>query len=140
MGHSLLILEVSRSHKTVHHSRLDSSGRVISSLGRPLPDNTQQSQQTNIHVPGEIRIHGFSRRAAADLRNRPRGRCDRLNYKHVTIPVHAWGKFCVVLNFLVFMCGCVILRNMQGPLNCATYDMATLCIASDCVICNVTTL
>ena len=45
----------------------------------------------------------------------------------------------VVLNFLVFMCGCVILRNTQGPfyitLNCATYDMATLCIASDCVIC-----
>jgi len=45
----------------------------------------------------------------------------------------------VVLNFLVFMCGCVILRNMQGPfyimLNCATYYMATLCIALDCVIC-----
>jgi len=30
-GHSLLIFEVSRSHTTTHHSRQDSSGRVISS-------------------------------------------------------------------------------------------------------------
>ena len=41
--------------------------------------------------------------------------------------------------FFVFMCGCVILRNMQGPfyitLNCATYYMATFCIAFDCAIC-----
>jgi len=30
-GHSLRILEVSRSHVTTHHSRYDSSGRVIGS-------------------------------------------------------------------------------------------------------------
>jgi hypothetical protein len=46
-GHGLLILEVSRSH-TTHHSRQDSSGRVISSSQRPLPDNTQHSQQTSM--------------------------------------------------------------------------------------------
>ena len=39
-GHGLLILEVSRSHTTTHHSRQDSSGRVISSSQRPLHDNT----------------------------------------------------------------------------------------------------
>ena len=43
------------------------------------------------------------------------------------------------LNFLAFVCGCVILRNMQGPfhitLYCATYYMATLCISLDCAIC-----
>ena len=50
-GHGLLILDVSRSHTTTHHSRLDSSGRVISSSQRPLPDNTRHSQQTNIHAP-----------------------------------------------------------------------------------------
>ena len=43
--------EVSRSHTTTHHSRQDSSERAISSSQRPLPDNTQQSQQTNIHAP-----------------------------------------------------------------------------------------
>ena len=40
-GHGLLNLEVSRSHTTKHHSRWDSSGRVISSTQRPVPDNTQ---------------------------------------------------------------------------------------------------
>jgi hypothetical protein len=30
-------------------------------------DNTQHSQETDIHVPGGIRTHSLSRRAAADL-------------------------------------------------------------------------
>ena len=59
------ILDVSRSHTTAHHSREDSSGRVISSSQRPLPDNTRHSQQTNIHAPGGIRTHDLSRWAAA---------------------------------------------------------------------------
>ena len=58
------ILDVSRSHTTTHHRRYDSSGRVISSSQRPLPDNTRHSQQTNIHAPGGIRTHDLSRRAA----------------------------------------------------------------------------
>ena len=37
----------------------------------------KNSQQTNIHAPGGIRTHDFSRRVAADLRLRPRGHCDR---------------------------------------------------------------
>ena len=78
VGQGLLIHEVSRSHTTTHHTRYDSSGRVISSSQRPLPDNTQHSQQTNIHAPGGIRTHDLSRRAAADLRFRPRGHRDRL--------------------------------------------------------------
>jgi len=75
--HCLLILEVSRSHTTTHHSRKDSSGRVISSSQRPLPDNTQHSQQTDIHAPGRIRSHNPSRRAAVDLRLRPHGHWDQ---------------------------------------------------------------
>ena len=71
-GHGFLIHEVSRSHITTHHSRWDSSGRVISSSQRPLPDNTKHSQQTNIHAPDGIRTHNLSRRAAAKLRLRPR--------------------------------------------------------------------
>ena len=77
MGQGLLIHEVSRSHTTTHHSRQDSSGRVISPTQRSLPDNTQHSQQTNIHDPGGIRTHNLSRRAAEDLRLRPRGHWDR---------------------------------------------------------------
>ena len=59
------------------HSQKDSSGRVISSSQWPLPDNTQHSQQTNIHALGGIRTHDRSRRAAVDLRLRPRGHWDR---------------------------------------------------------------
>ena len=43
---------------------------MISPSQRPLPDNTQHSQQTNIHAPGGIRTHDRSRRAAVDLRLR----------------------------------------------------------------------
>ena len=79
-GHGLLVLEVSRSHTTTHHIRQDSSGRVISALQRPLPDNTQHSQQTDIHDPGGIRTHNLSRQAAVDLRLRPRSHWDRIPY------------------------------------------------------------
>ena len=79
VGHGLLILEVSRSHTSTHHSRYDSSGRVISSLQRLLPDYTQHLQQTNIHDPSWIRTHGLNRLAAADLRLRPRGHWDLHN-------------------------------------------------------------
>jgi hypothetical protein len=75
-GHDLLILEVSRSHTTTHHSQQDSSGRVIRSSQRPLPNNTQHSQQTFM-PPGGFRTHSLSRRAAANLRLRPRGQWDR---------------------------------------------------------------
>ena len=43
VGQGLLNHEVSRSLTTTHQSRQDSSGQVISSLQRPLPDKTQQS-------------------------------------------------------------------------------------------------
>jgi len=77
-GHGLLILDVSRSHTTTQHIRYDYSGRVMSSSQRPLPDNTKQSQQTNIHAPDGIRTHDISRRADVDLRLRPRAHWDRL--------------------------------------------------------------
>ena len=39
--------------------------------------HTSHTQQTNIRAPGGIRTHDLSRRAAADLRLRPRGHWDR---------------------------------------------------------------
>jgi len=75
--HGLLILEF-LDHTQRRISRYDSSGRVISSSQRPLADNTQHSQQTDIHATDGIRTHNLSRRAAADLRLRPRGHWDLL--------------------------------------------------------------
>ena len=68
---------VSRSDTTTRHIQQVSSGRVIRSSQRPLPDNKQHSQQTNIHASGGIRTHDLSSRAAVDLRLRPHGHCDR---------------------------------------------------------------
>ena len=76
-GHGLLILEVSTSHTMRHHSRQDSSESVISASQRPLLDNTQNSQQTDIHAPSGIRTHDLSRRAAVDLRLKERSHWDR---------------------------------------------------------------
>ena len=92
----LLILEVSRSHTTTHHSRYDSSGRVISSSQRPVPDKAQHLQQTNIHAPGGIRTHNLSRRDVADLRLRPRGYWDRLHlyYFNIYIYIYMYVKWC----------------------------------------------
>ena len=49
-------IRFSKTQTMTHHNRQDSSGRVISSLQRPLPDNTQHSQQTNIHAHPPVRF------------------------------------------------------------------------------------
>ena len=51
---------------------------MISPSQRPLPDNTQHSQETNFQALGGIRTHDRSRREAVDLRLKPRGHWDRL--------------------------------------------------------------
>ena len=65
VGQDCLSHDVFRSHTTTHHSRQESSGRVISSSQRPLPDSThtykrhpcrrrdsnQQSQQASGRRP-----------------------------------------------------------------------------------------
>ena len=68
---------------------------MISPSQRPLPDNTQHSQQTNIYAPGGIRTHNLSRRAAEDLRLRPRGHWDR--------------QFCILCILLLCLCIFVIM-------------------------------
>jgi hypothetical protein len=64
---------------TLTHIQYDSSGRVIGPSQRPLPDNTQQTQETDIHAPGGIRTHNPSKPTAADPRLRPRGHWDQQN-------------------------------------------------------------
>ena len=51
-------------HTQRHISVSRTSRRVIRPSQSPLPNNTQHSQQTNIHAPGGIRTHNLSRRAA----------------------------------------------------------------------------
>jgi hypothetical protein len=50
--------------------------QLIAESQRPLPGNTQHSQETDIHVPGGIRTNDLKWRAAMDLRLRPCGHWD----------------------------------------------------------------
>jgi hypothetical protein len=53
VGQGLLIIEASRSHTDTPHS-VGLSGRMINPTHRPLPDNTEHSQETDIHDSGGI--------------------------------------------------------------------------------------
>ena len=64
-------------HTPTHHIRKDSSLRVISPTHSALPDNTQLSQQTDIHAPTGIRTCKTSKPAAANPHLRTRGHWDR---------------------------------------------------------------
>ena len=49
---------------------------------RPLNDNIQRSQETDIHVPVGIRTHKTSKRAAADPHLKPSCHCYRQNKQY----------------------------------------------------------
>jgi hypothetical protein len=80
----LLIIEA-HDHTQTHHTRYDSSGRVISPTQRTLPDNTQHSQESGIHALGRIPTHKPSKRATADPSLRPTGQWDRPALQEVKI-------------------------------------------------------
>ena len=74
---------------------------MISPSLRSLPDNTQHSQQTNIHAPGGIRTHDLSRRAAADPRLKPHGHWDRqVNYMALFKETLSLGVLKIVWHFM----------------------------------------
>jgi len=76
VGHGLLIHEFIDNTKT-HRRQKYSSERVISSSQRPLPDNKQHPQQTDIHALGGIRTNSLRMRAATNLHFISCGHWDR---------------------------------------------------------------
>ena len=75
-GQGLFILEVSRSHSL----NAPQSVELLWTSDQPVAEtSTRQltTLTTNIRVPGGIRTHNLSRRAAADLCLRRRGHWDR---------------------------------------------------------------
>jgi hypothetical protein len=53
---------------------------MFSPKQKPVHENTQHSQETDIHTPGGIQTHDPSKRAAANPHLRPRGHWDRQLY------------------------------------------------------------
>ena len=84
-------------HTQTHHGRLDSSAREISPSQWPLPDNTQHSQETDIHAPVGIRVRNSSKREAAEPRLGPRGHWDRLLRKNMKIKMYSFIVWPLIL-------------------------------------------
>jgi hypothetical protein len=64
---------------------------------RPLPDNKQHSQETDIHALGGIQTHNPSKRVAVDPRLRPRGQWDQ-HYVLYKLKLSHCRKICNPLN------------------------------------------
>ena len=130
-GHDLPILEVCKSHTTTQHSGYDFSGRVITASQRPVPDNTQHSQQTDVHTLGGIRIHSLSRRSAVDLRLRPRGRpLGSATYCNVCKKIFPFPTLC--------LCdGVTATVNSDYCIGANTINLCVFVINMQCVYCEI---
>ena len=69
----LLTKTLQKQYFNEYHNSLDTFARQMAA-----DHSTQHSQETGIHAAGGIRTHNPSKRAAADLRLRPRGHWDWL--------------------------------------------------------------
>jgi hypothetical protein len=92
LGQGLLILEASRSHSVGHLWTRDQPDAET--------DNTQHSQETDIHAPGGIRTHNPSNRAALDPRLRPRDHWDRLSMFCHNFKVKKTSRSLTALKFI----------------------------------------
>jgi len=66
-------------NQTQPHHNQDSSACVISQMQRPLHDNTQHSQQTDIHTLSRIQTHSPRKSATTDPHLRMCGQWDQQN-------------------------------------------------------------
>ena len=101
ISQGLFIVQASRSQ--THHTRQDFSGRVISPSQRTVPDNTQQSKETDIHSPGGIRTCNHSRQTAVDPCLRLRGHKDRPSTLHYIIYLAIFSCFCTKFLHFAFI-------------------------------------
>ena len=78
LGQDLPTIQAPRSHP-IRHTTISTTPLDESSdqLDVGISDNTQHSQETDIHASGGIRTHNSNTREAPDPRLRPRGRRDR---------------------------------------------------------------
>jgi hypothetical protein len=83
---------------TYTHTRQGSSGRMIGQKQRPLPHNTQHSQETDIHALGRIRTRIPSKQTTSDPLLKPRGHWDRLQS---VIPGYIWQLAYTVTNLQI---------------------------------------
>ena len=103
---------------------------------RPLPVNVQHSQQTDIHSPRGIRIHNLSRRAAVDLRLRPRGQWDRPHPLYGTYISFKWvllltGSQCKTLSKDCAFLTCITMLPLIRGQCCTASNMTHMLPSKD---------
>jgi hypothetical protein len=77
---------------------------VTNPTQRPLPDNTQQSEEKDIHAVGGIRTRKSDKLAAADPRLRPRGCWDAIQSGIqivIFMDIVVWSKIITLVNNLI---------------------------------------
>jgi len=87
---------------------------VISPTQRPLPDNTQHSQETDIHAPGTFWTSNPSKLAAADPHLRHRGHQDQHTSQ--------------LRNVILFCCANILTENYKKMV--ITADTVKMCVKS----------
>jgi hypothetical protein len=104
---------------------------VISLTQSHLPDNTQWSQETDIHVPGGIQTHSPNKGAAAGPRLRPHGHWVRtiiIIITDTTVPIKEPDTIirdneegtCVVIDVAISGNGNIIKKEAEKILECNT--------------------
>jgi len=91
VSQGLIIIEASRSHsETPQLAGL--LWTIDQPTQRPLPDNTQHLEETDIHDPSGIRTHNHRKREATDPLLRPRVYCDRLTMPITQPKCELWSR------------------------------------------------
>jgi hypothetical protein len=80
----------------ITHNDAPHSVGLLWTSDQSVADNTQHSQQTNIHASGGIRNHDLSRRTAEDPCLRPRGYWDRQACRCYFILINIWWEFWII--------------------------------------------
>ena len=88
---------------------------MTNSTHRPLPDNTQHSEEKDIHALGGIRTRNPDKRAAADPRLRPRGCWVALQLgiqiNVIFMDIVVWSEIIILVNNLILKVEVVIRRT-----------------------------
>ena len=114
-------------HTQTYYTRQDSPERVTGESQRPIPDNTQHSQETDIHAHSWIRTRNPSNRTTTGLRLRPRGHRDwrlviyvtvlALNFSHKLLPREYMWCFVVKVGKADRVSGCIKIINNTSSWN-----------------------
>ena len=120
---------IKTSHLETPHSgriTLDEAGRMISPTQRSLPNITQHSQKTDIHVSGEIRTRNSSKRPTSDPRLIPCGHRDRQQYAVTNILSNINAQTCI-LRDPHFTCWSSCNISSHTPLSLRSLDQMHFC-------------